>query len=151
MWILPEHEKELHDAFAQTLTVRGLSDDARSLADRYFFETLVRLHRAGEGAPYTGLKPAGSDLPRAVVLADEALETGEANELVELLTNAVADGVRRRFDHAYAAKQHAKDSVKAGREFVRAYVVFVHYVEGLYLSATSRPQHHGDATPPHAA
>jgi hypothetical protein len=47
------------------LCVRTLDLEAKALADRYFFETLVRLYRAGEGAAYKGLKPAGRDLGAA--------------------------------------------------------------------------------------
>jgi hypothetical protein len=65
-WVRKEHEPEVRAAFARTLKVRATGDDARQLADVYFFETLVRLHRAGEGAPYTGLKPAGSEIEPAV-------------------------------------------------------------------------------------
>jgi hypothetical protein len=43
--------------FTKTLAVRKQSKEAKELADMYFFETLVRIHCAGEGAPYTGLKP----------------------------------------------------------------------------------------------
>jgi hypothetical protein len=38
-------------------------------------------------------------------------------------------------------KRHADDSVDAGREFVAAYVEFVHYAERLHLDATSPASH----------
>jgi len=64
-YVLPfvkeEFEHELKDAFAKTMEVRELSGEAAELADYWFFETAVRLHRLGEGAPYTGLKSAGLD------------------------------------------------------------------------------------------
>ena len=59
-WVMPEYENEVRQAFAKTLQVRALGAQAQELADLYFFETLVRVHRAGEGAPYTGIKPAGA-------------------------------------------------------------------------------------------
>src|SRR5512140_3415200 len=59
-WVSPEKENEIRAAFKETLKVRALSPEARNLADRYFFETLVRVHREGEGAAYTGIKPAGT-------------------------------------------------------------------------------------------
>ncbi|MGH8640573.1 MAG: DUF6448 family protein, partial [Burkholderiales bacterium] len=58
-WVRPEDEPEIRRAFDHALAVRKLGCEARDLADRHFFETLVRVHRAAEGAPYTGLKPAG--------------------------------------------------------------------------------------------
>jgi len=53
-WIRLDKEGEIREAFQRTLTVRPLGPEARALADRFFFETLVRVHREGEGAPYTG-------------------------------------------------------------------------------------------------
>ena len=97
----------------------------------YFFETLVRIHSAGEGAPYTGLKP-GASIDPAVALADKALGSGSVDKLVDVLTNAMAKGVRERFAHAFENQKHADSSVAAGRQFVESYVVYTHYVEGLH-------------------
>src|SRR5690606_18093316 len=47
-WIPKEDEAEIRDAFDMALAVRGESDKVRHVADRYFFETLVRVHRASE-------------------------------------------------------------------------------------------------------
>jgi hypothetical protein len=133
-WVHPDQEGEVRDAFQRTLTVRQQSAAARDLADRYFFETLVRLHRAGEGAPYTGLKPAGEVEP-GIAAADQALESGAVDALVEEVAERVSAGVRERFAHALEKKKHADESVTAGREFVEAYVEYVHYVERLFLDA----------------
>ncbi len=144
-WVKPDQEAEIREAFQKTLAVRALGSQARELADTYFFETLVRLHRAGEGAPYTGLKPAGAVEP-AVAAADKALETGAADELVQHVTDAVASGIRERFARAYEARKHADDSVEAGREFVEAYVEFTHYAERLDTDATGRAGAHGGSS-----
>lgn len=130
-WVGKEHEQEITEAFNSTLKVRKLNTEAKALADMYFFETLVRIHREGEGAPYTGLKP-GEAVDPAVVLADKALESGSVDKLVNVLTNAMANGIRKRFNHASETQKHADESVAAGREFVEAYVIFTHYVEGLH-------------------
>jgi len=111
----------------------------------YFLETLVRLHRAGEGEPYTGLKPAGVVEP-AVVEADKALESGSVENLVKLITDAASKGIRERFTKAKEAKKHADYSVEAGREFVEAYVQFTHYVERLHLDSTTEAEHHHGAS-----
>ena len=111
----------------------------------YFFETMVRLHRAGEGAPYTGLKPAGTDLGPAIAGADKALESGSVDELVKLVTDAVATGIRERFAHTIEKKKHVDESVEAGREYVEAYVTYVHYVERLYDDAKGETPAHGEA------
>ena len=130
-WVQPDDEKEMRAAFQKTLVVRTKGAEAKELADMYFFETLVRIHRAGEGAPYTGLKP-GAAVDPAVALADKALESGSVDKLVGVLSNAMSNGIRERFQHAGETRKHADDSVAAGREYVKAYVVFTHYVEGLH-------------------
>lgn len=141
-WVEKAHEEEIRAAFQKTLAVRGKGPEARELADNYFFETLVRVHRAGEGAPYTGLKPAGEVEP-GIAAADEALERGSAEALVKEVTEQVAAGIRERFTHALEKKHHAEESVEAGREFVAAYVEYVHYVERLHLDAAGPAGHHG--------
>lgn len=149
-WIKPEHEAELNAAFTRTLAVRARGGEARELADQFFFETLVRLHRAGEGAPYTGLKPAGTKLDPAVEAADQALERGRADALIKTVTDEAAAGIRRRFNQALEKKAHAEHNVGAGREYVAAYVEFVHYVEALHaMAARSSPaREHGEAGQP---
>jgi len=143
-WVQPGDEPEVRAAFARTLAVRGLSDEARELADSYFFESLVRIHRAGEGAPFTGLKPAGAVDP-AVALADQALATGSVETLTSAMQTHVAEGIQERFERAATANEHKADSVAAGREFVAAYVAYTHYVEGLHQAAVSAASHHEHA------
>lgn len=140
-WVAGDDEQMIRTAFQKTLDVRKLGAQARDLADMYFFETLVRIHRAGEGAPYTGLKP-GTAVDPAVALADKALETGSVDKLVNILTDATAKGIRERFHRALEAGKHADESVAAGREFVEAYVIFTHYVEGLHTMIKSETGHH---------
>ncbi len=140
-WVATDDEQMIRTAFQKTLEVRKLGTQARDLADMYFFETLVRIHRAGEGAPYTGLKP-GTAVDPAVALADKALESGSVDHLVNILTDATAKGIRERFHRALEAKKHAEENVAAGREFVKTYVVFTHYVEGLHSKIKSASEHH---------
>jgi hypothetical protein len=142
-WVRPEDEKEINTAFRKTLAVRGLGEEARELADRYFFETLVRIHRAGEGAPYTGLKP-GESVDPAVALADKALQGGSVDKLVEILGNAMAKGIRARFAETHEKQKHAEASIAQGREFVESYVLFTHYVEGLHGMIKGGGAHHDE-------
>jgi hypothetical protein len=142
-WVKKENEKEIREAFAKTLTVRKQGKEAKELADMYFFETLVRIHRAGEGAPYTGLKP-GEAIEPIIAESDKALERGSVDDLVKDVTDAVSKGIRDKFAHAQETKKHADDGVEAGREYVEAYVVFTHYVERLYNDATTKIEHHGE-------
>lgn len=134
IWVKKEYEDEIRSSFQKTLTVRKLSPEAKEMADMYFFETLVRLHRLGEGAPYTGLKPAGRDLGPAIPLADKSIEENSAKELSQLLTDDVHKGLNQYFQSVVNKKDYNPDDVSAGREFIEAYVVFVHYVEGIYES-----------------
>jgi hypothetical protein len=151
-WVRAEDEHEIRHAFEHALAVRKLGPEARSLADTHFFETLVRIHRASEGAPYTGLKPAGLDLGPAVPAADKALEDGQIEPVIKLLTDAVRDGVRRHFHAAYHHRKFDVNDVTAGREYVEAYVPYVHYVEGLWDAAQGTGGHgHHAAQGEHAA
>ncbi len=135
-WVTPENEAAVRAAFRSTMAVRAKGEEARTLADRYFFETLVRLHRAGEGAPYTGLHEGG-EMPHALAEADRALASGSVDALVRQLTTQAAEGIRKRFAEAAAARKHAGDNVEAGRAFVAAYVEYLHYVERLWTGAVS--------------
>ncbi|MGE5568405.1 MAG: DUF6448 family protein [Rhodospirillales bacterium] len=129
-WISKDFEPEIRTAFARTLKVRAAAPEARELADTYFFETLVRVHRAGEGEPYTGLKPAGAVDP-AVELADKALQTGSADPLVQLITQKIQEQIRHRFERAVQSRRTADQSTEAGRQYVAAYVELMHYMEQL--------------------
>lgn len=140
IWVQKKDEAEVRQVFQATLAVRNLSPDAKELADRYFFETLVRLHRAGEGAPYTGLKPAGRDLGPAIPAADRALEEGSMGPLKALLTEAMQTGLREHYEKALTKKNFRADDLAAGRKYVEAYVEFVHYVERIHAASTMQAQ-----------
>ena len=144
MWVKPDGEAEVKAAFAKTLAVRTKGAEARELADQFFFETLVRVHRAGEGEPFTGLKPAGTELGPAIEEADKALESGSVEKVVKLVTDEAAAGIRKRFAEVRQKKEHAEDNVEAGRQFVAAYVEYVHYVEGLHQTAEGAGAHHAE-------
>lgn len=146
IWVQPKDEAEIRGAFEQTVKVRKLNAEAKQLADMYFFETLVRVHRAGEGAPYTGLKPAGLDRGPAIPAGDKALETGSAEPLFKLLSDMMHNSLHETFTTAKAKKNFNQDDVKAGREYVQAYVTFIHYVEGLYTAARKTGVGHAHET-----
>lgn len=142
-WVKPEHENELTTAFEKTLSVRKKGRDAKELADRYFLETFVRIHRAGEGAPYTGLKD--EPVVPIVAIADKALEDRSADKMIEKITAHVAQGIREKYKAAQEAKKHADHNVEAGREYVEAYVTYVHYVEGIRNAVMSSGHDHAEA------
>lgn len=137
IWVQASNATEIRNAFGQALRVRKLSPEAGELADRYFFETLVRMHRAGEGEPYTGLKPAGRDLGPAIPAADKALETRSVEPLLKLLSQAIQGGVREHFNSALAKGNFRKEDAEGGRAYVKEYVEFIHYVERAYEAATT--------------
>ena len=143
-WVNADAESEIRAAFQKTLAVRAQGGAARELADRYFLETVVRLHRAGEGEGFTGLKPAGLDLGPAVAATDRALDSGSVDPVVRLATERSTTGIRSRFERVLAARVHADESAEAGRHYVAAYVDFIHYVERLYEVAGA-PAGHGHA------
>jgi hypothetical protein len=150
-WVSPDKEPEIREAFQRALSVRALGAEARTLADQFFFETLVRVHREGEGAPYTGLKPAGTAVDPGIAASDLALEGGSVDPLVKLLTAEVDEGLRHRFAEAAEARKRATESVEAGRQYVAAYVEFMHYAERLLLTASSPASHAEHGKPPEHA
>lgn len=137
-WVKRKDEKIVRAKFAKALSAKGKKN--AGAAENQFFATLVKIHRAGEGAPFTGLKPAGEVEP-AIAEADKALASGSADALVKLVTDDVAGGIRTRYEHAAATYKHKDESVEQGREFVEAYVAFTHYVERIHLDATAKGSH----------
>jgi hypothetical protein len=140
-WVKKEEEKKVRTAFNKALEAKTKGIKLKEKAEIHFFSTLVRIHRAGEGAPFTGLKPAEAIEP-VVAAADKSLETGNAEELIKQVIDEVAAGIRKRFDRTMETKKHIDESVDAGREFVAAYVEFTHYVEGLYQKVSGEGGHH---------
>ena len=143
-WVAAGQEAELLEVFEHALEVRTLGAQARDVADRLFFETLVRLHRASEGEAFTGLKPAGTTDP-GLQMADAALAAGSVEDLVDELAAALREAVETRFAAVQEAQQHSTDSDAAGRAYVSAYVHYAHLVEQVHGLAS-----HGAETPHHA-
>lgn len=131
-WITEEQEREVRTTFSETLEIRDMNEKVRKVADRHFLETLVRLHRESEGAPYTGLKPAGTDFGPAIPAGDNALETGSLKEVRNLIVKTFEEGLHQHFDEMIEAKDYNPENIEAGREFVHKYVKFMHYVEPVY-------------------
>lgn len=135
-------EAEVRDAFDLALKARALGLAAREVADRWFFETVVRVHRAGEGAPFTGLKPAGLDVGPVIPKAERALETGSPDELVGFLCDSVRDEVERRHRHAMALKDHASEGTAAARAYVEAMLGLQVWAHALHRQITADPHAH---------
>lgn len=78
-----------------------------------------------------------------IPVAERALQTGDPDELVALLTGRVEDEVRTRFAHARQLKARANGSVEGRRAYVEARLGLQVWAHGLY-EATTRPAHeHG--------
>src|SRR5699024_11198245 len=105
--------------------------DSKKLAERYFMENAVRLHRVAEGMPYTGLKPAQPH-PEAIQKAEKALDLGELNPAIDLLVTDMKEKASHLFEEAMEAKDYRDESVAAGRKWINAYVKYVIYIEGLH-------------------
>lgn len=123
-WVPEADEAEVRDAFTAARTTSG---DGLAAVERRFLETLVRLHRAAEGAGFTGIKPTGTPWPAAVTAADRALAEGTVALLEPLVEASAWPDVSRRFVSARALRDHDVDDVATGRRFVAAYVGYVHH------------------------
>ncbi|QNN54921.1 hypothetical protein H9L09_08380 [Nocardioides mesophilus] len=136
-------EAEVRAVFDRVQPVLRLGDAAREVAEQLFFETVVRVHRAGEGAPYTGLTPAGQDVGPVIPLAERAIETGSPDAVAGYLTGLLQDELEQRLEKVNALAALKDQSVSEAREYVEAMLGFElyshHLLEALQAAA------HGDA------
>lgn len=141
-YVHKEGEKEIIKLFKKVVGLHKRGKAIKDLADRYFFETVVRVHRAGEGAPYTGLKPAGLPVGPIIPLAEEAIKTGSPKKLIKELTGAVSGEVQKRFSHLQHLKQKAGKDVASSRAYVETMLGLQVWSHKLYL--TTKAEAHGD-------
>jgi hypothetical protein len=132
IWIREVDEQEIKDLFNRVLEVRKLNDTAKELADNYFFETVVRVHRMGEGVAYTGLKPADYKPEEGIETADAAIEKNSVDEILAHLDESEYLKVKALFGEVTSKKNFNINDVNAGRDYVASYVHFIHYVEELF-------------------
>ena len=143
-------EAEIRAAFEKSRKVRGLGVDARALADQAFMETVIRLHRAGEGAAYTGLKPAGADYGPVIPAAEHAVETGDLTKLKAVLVEQIEHVLRERLAHVRELQKAPLEpktaaDVPHARERVSAELGFVTFAETLRQAALGKgAEHHVD-------
>jgi hypothetical protein len=136
-WIPADGEVELCEVFEKALKVRTLGADAAELADRLFLETMVRIHRMGEGVGFTGIQPTGTQIDPVVTAADEAIVLGSDADLLPMVPAERRAALDKRFQSALAVKDFDVDDVAAGRRYLAAYVSFFKYAEG------EDHEHHG--------
>ena len=136
-YVPADGEEEVRAAFALVLQARDTGTAARAVADRYLFETVVRVHRAGEGAAFTGLKPAGLDVGPVLPLAEKAVERGVADEVVDFLANELREQVKHRLDRVSERTPRSNATVAEVRAYVRAMLDFEVYTHHLHQSIRS--------------
>jgi hypothetical protein len=146
-WVQPAEEQEVRRVFEKTAAIRDVNAAVRDVADTFFFETLVRLHRLGEGEPYTGLKDGAEGDP-LIDLVDMAIASGDVEGVVAVVAGDVERAIRAQFASVRARRAHADDSVEAGREYVRVYVQLIHYVEGIHTASMHGRDLHGETGEP---
>lgn len=129
-WVTADGEAELESVFERALAARKLGAAAQYVADRWFLENLVRIHRAGEGAGFTGLQPAGVPIDEKVAAADRSIEVGNLEPLTGLIPDERWPELERRFATVLERKDYPDDDVDAGRHYIEAYVNFFKFAEG---------------------
>lgn len=129
-WVPAASEAEIKDVFSQIMKVRVLNNDAKDLADKYFFDTLVRIHRNGEGVAFTGVKPVGTPIDEKVKAADKSIEVGNLAPLKGLVPKDDMPELTERFKKVMLLRNFDVNDVEAGREYIEAYVQFFKFAEG---------------------
>ncbi|MGB4587647.1 MAG: DUF6448 family protein [Clostridiaceae bacterium] len=129
-WILPQYEDELQSIFEKCIKVRTHSSEAKEIADRFFLESLVRFHRAGEGEPFEGLKPSGTPIDEKVAAADKSIEIGNLSPLEGLVSSEELHELKEKFERVMMLKNYDQNNVQEGREYIEAYVTFFKMAEG---------------------
>jgi len=151
-WVMPEHEKEIVDVFNLSMKVRGLSPEATEISEKYFFDVLVRVHRSGEGVPFTGVKPSGTPIDAKILAADKSIEVGNLSPLEGKVAKKDLPELTKRFKKVISLKNYDVNDVKAGREYIEAYVQFFKFAEGEEHADESHGQaKHSSATKQHHA
>lgn len=130
-------ETEVRAAFDKVQKARKAGPEAREVADLYFFETVVRVHRAGEGAAYTGLKPAGLDKGPVIPIAENAIETGSPEALIGMLAETLREQVEHRFAQMMRLRDHDPYDVAKARAHVEAMLGLQLYSHKLYCAMTA--------------
>lgn len=142
-WVEPKYEKIITDKFNQTLKLTGNNQEVNKIIRTHFLETLVRLHREGEGASFTGLKPVGSMTPM-IEMADKSLDVNDVDHVVKAVNNHLGELLRERFEHAMELSKTKDSSVEQGRAYVEAYVQYTHTLEALENILHEPVSHSGD-------
>ncbi|MDD2285429.1 MAG: DUF6448 family protein [Paludibacter sp.] len=140
IWISENQEEELRNKFKQSLSVYNKGGESKELATEYFMSNTVRLHRAAEGMPFTGLKPA-QPAANDIQVAEKALETGNLDPVMDMFSSKLEEEAQKWFQKALEAKKNKDESVEAGREWADKYVKYIIYLHKLYQNIEAGPPH----------
>lgn len=141
-YVHTDGEHEVRGAFDLAQKARALGGEAQEVADRWFFETAVRVHRAGEGASFTGLKPAGLDVGPVIPAAERALDTRSASELTDVLCEAVRHQVEHRHARAMVLKETTSEGVADARAYVDAMLGLQVWSHAVHRQIMAEPHQH---------
>ena len=130
-WVSEKQEEEIISLFNKTYNLKKGDKEIYEIVEKHFFETLVRLHRETEGAPYTGLKPAGST-KKIIQMSDDAIASGSIDDLVVKLNNHVGNILREKYENVMVLEKVKNESIEQGREYVEAYVDYKHTIEAIH-------------------
>lgn len=140
-WVEPKYEKEITEKFEQTLRLKSKNAELNKILETSFLETLVRLHREGEGASYTGIKPAGSMTP-LVEMADNSLVVKNIDHVVKSVNDHLAHVLKTKYEKVMNLSKTKDESIEKGREYVMAYVDYTHTLEALEHILSEDALHH---------
>ena len=143
-WVKKGQEQEIAALFNKTYSIKNGDKEVYEIVEKHFFETLVRLHREMEGAPYTGLKPAGST-KQIIQMTDEAIKVGNVDEFLSKFNKHIEKVVREKYEKVAKLNKVKDNSTEQGREFVEAYIKYTHTIEALHDIL----EHTGDAHASH--
>lgn len=144
-WVQPKYEAEVSRAFRMSMKVKDINADTKNLAEQYFFEILLRDHRAGEGVAFDGVKPHGWPVDERVKAADQSIALGNLEPLKGLVESDKWPELQRRFQKVMSLKDFDVNHVEEGREYIEAYVQFFKFAEGEdeHHESHEHVEHHG--------
>ena len=148
-YVQPEAEAELTAAFKHVIEVRKSGGSSKELADRYFLETAIRLHRLGEGASFEGMTREA--VPASIQTADKAMVSGSLDPVYEMMDQAIRKSVAEKYQAVVKAREEAAKlgTVEAYREQAEAQLMFEKFIYELYTAASQAEAHAEGQAPAH--
>lgn len=139
-WVEKDFEAEIENLFNKTVELKDGDTEIYKIVEKHFLETLVRLHREGEGAPFTGLKPAGSTTP-IIQMADRSIEDHNVDNLLTNLNSHIQQVITEKYEKVAALRRVKDNSIAEGRAYVAAYVDYTHTLEAIEGAMTHAAGH----------